>query len=567
MTARTKSERLRRLVSHGYFAPELPPCFVSEGLAKYRAFILAGIDALPNVRGKPAFHRFSSEPSWFYFPRFGKDDRRHGVPNPVSYLLLARAIADNYVKIRQVARSSKISASPPIFDWNGSRALVRPSIDLRDDFRVDLSSRRETYVAADIRAFFHSIYTHAIPWAIHGKSFAKRNRGTEQYGNLIDLLCRNAQDGQTIGLPVGPDCSRLIAEVIASGIDLELSKAIGTSSRDASRYIDDYTISGQGNVSGESLIAALRQAAAVFELELNNEKSAIFSTSTRTDGGWKQEVRSYVPRETMDESQLLLFFYRVGRICKSHPGINVEKYALQNARVAFIRAEGWKKIQSHLIAAYRRNASLIPFLVEILILRQAERGDIDKTSLIEFLAHRIPSLAENNRTGEIAWLLFLAIRVGIHQRASDLAPLFEQDNSMIALLVAAYVGRGLVQGNVDFSRWNRALNSDGLRSGMWLFAYETVGLGINPNDSTAFIEQDEYFSLLFKRGVRFLSLENGFTSIGSTLRGLRDENSRLKRIREEFAEDFEIDIEELDDDDDKSDGDGDEEDEVEDVGY
>src|SRR5277367_2980060 len=107
MTAKTKSERLRRLVSHGYFAPELPPCFVSESLAKHRAWILTGIDALPDIKGKPAFHRFTSEPSWFYFPRFGKDDRKHGVPNPISYLLLGRAIADNYVRIRKVAKGSK----------------------------------------------------------------------------------------------------------------------------------------------------------------------------------------------------------------------------------------------------------------------------------------------------------------------------------------------------------------------------------------------------------------------------------------------------------------------------
>ncbi len=75
------------------------------------------------LKGKPA-SRFTSEPSWFYFPRFGKDDRKHGIPNPVSYLLLAQAIADNYVAIRKVAKSSKISASPPIFDWNGHRALM-----------------------------------------------------------------------------------------------------------------------------------------------------------------------------------------------------------------------------------------------------------------------------------------------------------------------------------------------------------------------------------------------------------------------------------------------------------
>jgi hypothetical protein len=548
MTAKTKSERLRRLISHGYFAPELPPCFVSEDLAKYRSSILRAIDALPDIRGKPAFHRFISEPSWFYFPRFGREDRKHGVPNPVSYLLLARAISDNYVKIRGLARTSRISASPPIFDWSGQRAVMRPSIDLRDDFRVDLSSRREIYVAADIRAFFHSIYTHAIPWALHGKSFAKSNRGTEHYGNLIDLLFRNAQDGQTIGLPVGPDCSRLIAETIASAIDVELCSNLGITSRDASRYIDDYTISSQDNVSGDSLISALREAAAHFELELNNEKSAVVATSTRSDGGWKQEVRSFVPSGTIDETEFQRFFYRVGRVCEAHPGINVEKFALQNARSAFVRADGWRKIQSHLIAAYRRNASLLPLLVEITILRQAERGDIDIVFLSEFLSHRLPALAERNRSGEIIWLLFLAARLSIHQPASSLAPLFEMDNSMIALLVAACANRGLVQGEVDFAGWNRALNADGLRGGMWLFAYESVVQGINPSGGRAFIEQDEYFSLLLNRNVRFLSIEQGFLSMQSTLRGLRDENLRLRRVREEFAEDFEIDIDELDDD-------------------
>jgi hypothetical protein len=95
------------------------------------------------------------------------------VPNPVAHLLLSRAVADNYVDLRRKARASTITLSPPVFDWSGSRALMRPSVNLRDDFRVNLSSRREEYVVADVRVFFHSIYTHAIPWAIHGKVFAK----------------------------------------------------------------------------------------------------------------------------------------------------------------------------------------------------------------------------------------------------------------------------------------------------------------------------------------------------------------------------------------------------------
>jgi hypothetical protein len=549
MTAKTKSERLRRLLSHGYFAPELPPCFISEDLAKYRKSILHGIEGFAQIKGKPAFHRFMSEPSWFYFPRFGKEDRRHGPPNPISYLLLSRTVADNYIRLRKAAKSSGISSSPPIFDWNGPRALMRPSIDLRDDFRVDLSSRREEFVSADIRAFFHSIYTHAIPWAVHGKAFAKLKRGPEHYGNLIDLLCRNGQDGQTIGLPVGPDCSRLIAEVIASAVDAQLRAKIGVGPRDASRYIDDYTISSGNDLSGESLIAALRQAAAQFELELNNDKSAILSTSVRHDGGWKQEVRSYIPRGVSDDATFQHFFYLVGRVCTAHPDTNVEKYALQNARSAFVRANGWRKLQSHLIAAYRRNASLVAFLVEMIILRQAERSDVDKPKLAEFLAHRLPVLAQGNRSGEIIWLLFLALRLQISLPAASLVPVFEMENSMVALLVAACVNRRLISGAVDFTHWNQSLSGDGLRGGMWLYAYESVGQGINPVSATTFLEQDPYFALLQAKKVRFLSIENGFSSIGDTLRSLRGDNARLRRVRDDFFDDFGFEQDEFDDED------------------
>uniref|UniRef100_B0SYK9 Reverse transcriptase domain-containing protein n=1 Tax=Caulobacter sp. (strain K31) TaxID=366602 RepID=B0SYK9_CAUSK len=549
MNAKTKTERLGRLISHGYFAPELPPCFVSDRFARYRKSIISAIEALPQERGKPAFHRFISEPSWFYFPRYGKDDRRHGVPNPIAHLLLSRTISDNYVDLRSIARKSGLSSSPPVFDWSGPRALIRPNIDARDDFRVDLSSRREEYVSADIRAFFHSIYTHAIPWAIYGKAWSKTHRDPYHYGNAIDLLCRNGQDGQTIGLPVGPDTSRLIAEVIVSAIDTELRTRLNIGGRDASRYIDDYTISGVNGESGEEILAALRQSAALFELELNNDKSAIYPTSHRQNTGWKQAVKAQIPPQNADGAAIQRFFYEVGQICDAHPEVNVEKYALQNARSALIRANEWKSIQSNLISAYRRNASLVSFIVEVILLRKAENNDIDLRNLKEFIEHRIPVLARSNRTGEIIWFLFMTIRLGISLSARKLSPLLSIENSMIALLVVCASSRNLVEGDLDLRTWNRALNANGLRGPMWLYAYEGVTQGFIPGATDNFIAADPYFSLLHEKRVQFLSIEQGFTSIASTLRNLRGDNDRMRRLREALA-DLDPEIDEFDDEDD-----------------
>jgi hypothetical protein len=562
MSAKTKSERLRRLISHGYFAPELPPCFVADDLAKHRASILAAIDALPKTKnGGPAVNSLVTEPLWFYFPRFGKNDRRHGVPNPVAHLALSRVLANNYVALRKIALTSKFSLSPPVFDWTGPRALSRPSVDLRDEYRVELSSRREIYVAADLRAFFHSIYTHAIPWAIHTKAVAKKNRSAVLFGNVIDQLCRNAQDGQTIGLPVGPDTSRLIAEVLASAMDAELQRRLKIGRHDGSRYIDDYTLSSPRDVSGEELLAALRQVAADFELELNNDKSAILSTSQRQSTGWQRAVRKLIPQPALalapvETVELQGFFYELGRLCQDHPDINIEKFGLQNARSALVAAGKWKPVQSNLISAYRRNPSLVSFLVEVCLLRQVAQADVLLDDLTEFIENRMVVLARENRTGEAVWLLFLALRLGLQLSAKRLAPFFIIDNALVALLIVCLDHRGQIEGKIDRSGWDKSLTADGLRGPMWLYAYEAVAQGFVPGASDAFITMDDYFSALHAKKVRFLEVERGFTSIAATMKTLRSANERLERLRAAISNDDQDDLDEFEEYD-EEDGDDD----------
>lgn len=550
MTSKTKSERFRRLISHGFFAPELPPCFVAYDLAKHRKSVWDDIEALPRSKnGKPAYYSFVSEPSWFYFPRFGKNDRRHGVVNPISYLALSKVISDNYIDLKKIARKSGISASPPLFDWKGARALMRSSVDLRDDFRINLSSRREEFISADIQAFFHSIYTHAIPWAIYGKKWSKSNRGYQHFGNLIDLLCRNAQDGQTIGLPVGPDTSRLIAEVIASAIDAELCGKLGITNQDASRYVDDYTLGVIDGEIGENIIATIRHSVAHFELELNHEKTAIVSTAMRQKDGWKQAILAHVPRQSYDYQKFLLFFYEMDRVSEAHPETNVEKFALQNARAALVKAKEWKHIQNVLINVYRRNSSIIGFLVEILILRELEHKDVDRQNITAFLKSRIPALAKANRTGEIIWLLFLAIRLRIILSAKELESLFEIENAFVAILIVLANSKGLIKGRINTNAWNQHLNKDGLCNPMWLYAYESILKGINPTGRSDFIENHDMFSLLYKRKISFLNTDNGFKSLSITMKGLRSENNKMSKLRADFFDDFDIDLEEFDVDD------------------
>ena len=540
-TAKTATERWKRLLSHGFFAPELPPCFVSADLARMRRALWARIELVPGPRrgNIPGYRQLLTQPSRFNFPRFGRNDRRHGVPNPIAHLAISKVIADHFVRLRSTAhRNSGLSASPLVFDWTGSRAILRSSIDLREDFRMELASRREHYISADLRAFYHSIYTHSIPWAVHGKAFAKQNRSNDHYGNLLDLLCRNANDGQTLGLPVGPDTSRILAEVVASAVDAELKNDTGVTVRDASRYVDDYTIGSMEDRNGEAMIAAVRRAAGVFELELNHDKSAVIPTSTNLNIGWKQVALAHRPVAPYTLDAYKRFFYEIERLAGEATSINIEKWSLQNARVAFLSADRatWHYLQSHLINAYRRNSTLISLLVELIILRHRRHGDVDVESVRDFVEHRIPTLAMEDRSGELIWLLFMALALNIRITGGVLTPLFHVEDPMCALLISQAADRGLVRGPIDQAVWNQSLSGAGLESPMWPYAYEGPRLGIIPGATLDHIENHPYFSILHQRNIRFFSMDAGIEAIDSAMSRRRVDNLHAMRLRAAFAE-------------------------------
>ena len=87
-------------------------------------------------------------------------------------------------------------------------------------------------------------------------------------------------------------------------------------------------------------------------------------------------------------------------------------------------------------------------LIEACLLRQVAHGDVRVESVKEFIENRIPVLARANRTGEIIWFLFLAIRLRLTLSASRLAPLFEVDNALVALLVVYLDAQSLITGSV-----------------------------------------------------------------------------------------------------------------------
>jgi len=129
----------------------------------------------------------------------------------------------------------------------------------------------------DITDCYGSMYTHSVPWALHGKNCAKKNRyNNDLFGNQIDNHLRDMNHGQTNGIPQGSTLMDFIAEMVLGYADLELEKRLKHESLTGYkilRYRDDYRIFSNSPVTNEIIIKCLSKVMIDLGFKLNPEKS------------------------------------------------------------------------------------------------------------------------------------------------------------------------------------------------------------------------------------------------------------------------------------------------------
>lgn len=224
------------ILARGYFPKELPPPFNTKSFGAFAdtAPVALHLDitkkgSKSNLTALPAIHNQA---------RSGTLRRKLSIPNPVSQYQVARAVAEGWRTLKSACAVSPISLTTPRYLKHGLRAInTRHAFDAIPVARARSRVASRYLLTTDLSQFYPSIYTHSIPWALHTKSVAKaRQNDYTLLGNVLDLAIRNGQDKQTVGIPIGPDTSLVIAEVILSSVDAKLGGAI---TKRGFRYIDD----------------------------------------------------------------------------------------------------------------------------------------------------------------------------------------------------------------------------------------------------------------------------------------------------------------------------------------
>lgn len=480
------------LIGRGYFPRELPPPFTTLPLASFVAS--AGVPSAPTGQRwtKCVSHNLA---------RAGGLRRPLKIPNPRSYIALAEAVVQHWALIAGHLRSAKLSASRPRVTKTLGRALV-PRLALPE--LPKLRARRwrgaRYLLRTDIAQFYPSLYTHSIPWALHGKAFAKANLNRTP-GDAIDREARFAQDGQTVGIPIGPDSSLLIAEIVLTAVDVGLTKACGPLR--GYRYVDDYELAFRTLAEAEAALTQIQGQLSQFELGVNPRKTHIVETPCAIEADWvvdllRFQIRTHTPRTLVNDT--LAFFSHAFQHAAIHRDHGVLAYALRRAAGLQFPSDGWRTFEGLILNAI--SAEPATFAIGLALLSQARtRGHkISLLALGDVIEAVIARHAPLNHGSEVAFAVWAAIQFGVRLSAAAATSVEAMEDDVVALLALHAEALGRFSGAPpSHARW-ASLIAQGLDEEHWLLGYEANAKSWIPSPHVA---SHPFFATLHASGVQF----------------------------------------------------------------
>lgn len=489
----------KRLLRIGYFPKELPPCFTTESFAK--AMTRRSAEP-PDPFGNP---KKTAQMCTHNLARQGTIRRTLGIPNPVPFSSLCRVIDKAWTEIQNHLQSDTWSLSTPVVDPRGSRAFIsKTSFNSQVEARIANRRRARYVLKADISRFYPSLYTHSIPWALHGKTFGKRNRKAGILGNDIDLWCRNLQDGQTIGIPIGPDTSLVIAEIVLQPIALDL--AASHLNLCALRQIDDFEFGVPSQADAEDILASLMERLGEFELHLNPKKTEAFSTPLRVEEEWIAGLRAMPIRKSVKEQRedLIRYFDQTFQFAQVHADKHVVRYALGRFRYTEVLEENWSIFRDLLFQSVSFKSGCLPDVLRLVSNGAAAGRDIDEETLSEIIADQIKRHARQGHGSEVAWALWGALNLGIGVQKDAAEVLAKFEDSVVALLALDALDQGLLPDDFDPQLWKARMTTEDLWGKHWLLSYEAnVKCWLQSKSKTDHVDADPAFGWLKKNGVSF----------------------------------------------------------------
>lgn len=549
---------LKNLVERGYFPKELPPPFNTSQLSQHidsiiptwtstfeqhgndksSTFILtqSGGES-PNeykARKKEYTNDFknkygSSKAVGFSISK-GKLSRRFlCIPNPKHFIDLSKKIVDNWQEFKTVFDLSEYSQSLPKPEINSiKRSVSTLSKDVSDfrDHKISTSLSKLIEIRVDISKFYPTIYTHSITWAFLGKEKAKlyykqkndlaalmaaNNHDAILYklADDIDTSVRNCQERQSIGIPIGPDTSHIISELIACRIDSILQNEFSNIKLKGCRYYDDYYLYVSTRDEADRVLKGLQRILNDFQLEINESKVKIKEFPFAFEDNFTLILNQFHFKETSLSKSIKYYFSLVwGFIDENSQRSDwIFKYALKRFefRTVEITKKSWKIFEDLLLKSALIEPAILDIVTRILLTYKSYLDKDSENKLYELIELIIENHSPVRHNFEVAWALWLAktFEIPIKKSSVDSIVQMKDPISLLILLDMLKNTTLIDDSSTVFSDLQIDITEDTFFSELWLLGYEGIKKGWISSSTPNLIDDNHFFKILKDLDIEF----------------------------------------------------------------
>ncbi len=435
MSFRVKPNRLKSLITRGFFPKEIPCCFRPTNFSDI-------VDLSPDELNQNK--RQSAKLISHNVTRFGSFTRKLGIPNPITFYRLSSLISEHFNEILPLTIKSSYGVTFPKSSTTG-RAFVWES-DWQE-WKEEKIKRQAGYKYAlktDISNFYPSIYTHIIPWVLHGKKHSKSNkRDKTLLGNRIDSSIGFSQDNQTQGLPIGPDTSFLISELILNKIDTTIKKQLKSAKikHSAIRFVDDCEFYFLNNDDANKALNIISRVYSNFELALSPHKTEIYKLPLEFEKKWVSQIRSYpspiaTKKSQKSKRQLIIdYFDFIIELQRENPHEQVISYAMARIEKEFYLLDDELLFFSLLINLIPLDTSILKWIIHFLNL---DSKLLESNMLQNLFQEVIPRIAldcsEHGKHNDTLWALIISYIFDISFSKKMSNEIYKLGNSFVKIL-------------------------------------------------------------------------------------------------------------------------------------
>lgn len=439
----TEPWRTSDVLERGLLPENFPPIFNSGQLSPF----------YQNVTDYLVDRDTVGSPATFSASKRGGQRRTFSLPHPTFIFDQSLFFARHWGQLQSHFLRSSGSLSTPVLSLTGPRPIKITRHAELPLARLKKFSRFKYCLVTDISRYFPSIYTHSIPWAINGKAAAKADQKYDSattFGNRLDFIIRQSQERQTIGIPIGPDTSRVTSEIILCATDQEFMGKYSNATPSYIRHVDDYWVGGNSLEDCELHLRNLRAALRDYQLDINELKTHIVPTSRVLGDSWPSEIEkeikdSFVERNSRSLDPLATLS-KIVELARDRNDDGIIRHTIRKIDESKSWVGEWGILEHFLAHCAIQFPHSFDYIARVISWRHRTDKEYDNTLWSEVIEQIIGNGAPLGRDSEVLWGMWLRKELSQKLFARESDAIIEGKSSLPLALFAHFYAKGQIEG-------------------------------------------------------------------------------------------------------------------------